>query len=119
MSLSNRIDQARQKAHQRDKFANAPDAWVGAVIDGNNQIQAPNGPAWVYITHNKGGERGSFEQVLNRVVSPVWNLPVMLGVNKMGQPCITDIAESQIDAFTSGSSGGSSNPFKTAPHSHE
>lgn len=119
MSLINQFRQAREKAHKQDKYADAPDAWVGAVIDGQNAILAPNGPAWIWVTTAKGQDRGPALQVICRDVRPVWNLPVMLGVNKMGQPYIADIAESQIDAFTSGSSGGSSISFRGGHHSHE
>lgn len=119
MSLINRIRQNRENALQKDTYSNKPDAWVGAVVDGKNQILAPNGPAWVWVTTNKGDQRGPALQVINRTISPVWDLPVMLGVNKMGQPYIIDVAESQVDPFTSGSSGGSSNSFRTPPHSHE
>src|SRR5258708_6758538 len=108
MSLSNRLRLARENAHDRDQYASKPDAWIGAVVDGANEILAPNGPAWVWVTINKGDQRGPAEQVINRSISPVWNLPVMLGVNKMGHPYIIDVAESQIDPFSSGSSGGSS-----------
>ena len=119
MSFANRLKQARQNAQTRDTFANKPDGWIGAVINGVNTILVPGNPNQVYVTLNKGDQRGGYRACINRSVSPVWNLPVMLGSNSQGFPVIVDIAESQIDAFTSGTMGGSSNSFRVPPHSHE
>lgn len=119
MSFLNRLQSQRKDTHQRDVYANKPDAWVGAVVNGSNQILAPNGPAWIWATINKGDQRGPALQVINRTISPVFDLPIMLGVNKMGQPYVMDVADSQVDPYSSGNSGGSSNSFRTPPHSHE
>src|SRR5262245_56108453 len=106
MSLANRARQTRQDAQQKDTFANKPDAWIGAVVNGANVITGTLGPAWVWVTPNKGDTLGPPYQALNRNISPVWQTPVKIGVNSQGQPYVIDVADSQIDAFMSGTMGG-------------
>lgn len=119
MSFFTRMLQRRQNALQTDTNANKPDAYVGANVEGVYTILGSNGPAWIWVTLDKGGPFGPPKQVINRNVSPMPDLPVKLGVNSMGQPYAMDIAEGAIDAYMSGNSGGSSISGRVAPHSHE
>jgi len=119
MTYMGRMRQARQQALQVDTNANKPSVRIGAVINGNNVVQGSQGPAWVWVSYFKGIERGTPQQVLNRTISPVWDCPVTLGINSQGQPYIIDVDEGLIDAFLSGSSGGSLQSLRTGPHSHE
>lgn len=119
MSYLMRFKQQRQQALQTDTNANKPDASVGAVVNGANVIMGTLGPAWIWVTPQKGDQLGPPYQALNRTISAVWNTPVKLGVNSQGQPYIVDVADSQIDPFMSGTMGGSLLSQRVPQHSHE
>ena len=113
------VRQWRQNVLQTDTNANKPDATIGAVINGANVITGTLGPAWVWVTPQKGDNLGPSYQAINRSMSPTFGTPVRIGVNSQGQPEILGVSNNQIDPYMSGSMGGSLYGQGVAPHSHE
>jgi hypothetical protein len=118
MSMFNRFRQMREAASQRDHRANWAVANVGAVVNGENIVASPRGDAWVYCTIVKGDNNGAVTEALVRKVTPYWNLPVLLSVNKKGLYMIEETDPDRIDMFTSGTDAGMLGGFDTAPHTH-
>lgn len=118
MSMLNRFRQIREAASQRDHRSNWVAANIGAVVNGANTVASPRGDAWVYVTLTKGDNNGAVTEALVRKVTPYWNLPVLLSVNKKGLYMIEETDPDRIDMFTSGTDAGQLGGFDTAPHNH-
>lgn len=119
MSMSNAFRQIREATAQRDHRATWVPANIGAVVDGANTIPSPHGGAWIFVTLTKGGQSGAVSEALCHKITPAWNCPVLLSVNKQGFYIVEEVDPARYDMWTSGNDGGVLGSHNVAPHTHD